>query len=490
MKTYSLFFSVFLIGVFATQTPAQTLTLAASGDFNYALFKDSKFLNFSTGDDFFVIGQYSVSNQDNYNFLDYNSGRGTFRGPYSAITGDLYDTYGLLTVLPVGNTAYALLTRMEKKAGKYSLFARKFGESGAVSEGEKSLMSIPFEKLLNPGDYYTALSPDGDKLVVLAEAPFDKKQQANFKIGLFDSNLSQTFEGEFTLPGENSRGKNLTVLLGNSGVVYLVKNTKNKIGEMVLTVYQYSPADGGELKEYSIEFTEPEYAFSFTCAVAPNDELIVAGTYYQRTTITVGEPLVKGVFFFTNPGLAEKKQTNFPFDTPMELMTAQKVIINGNTVFFIAEQYKRETKSQAPTTGVMFDYNYHYVHKSNVVFGLNPDGSKKFSIELAKDFSADNFDGQFHSGYFICNGKLTLVYNDHTDKYIKGNYGYGKQIPVLVQITNEGLMQTPVPFINNIRLESGYTLYPALSVQRASDKIEMLMVSGTKAKVLTVKVSD
>lgn len=173
----------------------------------------------------------------------------------------------------------------------------------------------------------------------------------------------------------------------------------------------------------------------------------------------------------------------------MELLTARTLLINGNTVFLTAEQFKKETES-LPAGNTSFDYNYNYKHKSDMVFGLNPDGSKKFAIELAKDFSARNFDRQFYSGYFICHGKLTVIYYDHTEKYMPGDYNYGSMIPVLVQITNDGLLQSPVVFKDHLRLGSGNTLYPSLSVQDAANNIKMLMVSGSTAKVLTVNVAD
>ncbi len=66
--------------------------------------------------------------------------------------------------------------------------------------------------------------------------------------------------------------------------------------------------------------------------------------------------------------------------------------------------------------------------------------TKNLSWASAKDFTAKDFNKQYLSAYFISNGKFTIVYNDLAKKYTN-DAGYGTLIPVLVQITNEGLMQ-------------------------------------------------
>ena len=63
-------------------------------------------------------------------------------------------------------------------------------------------------------------------------------------------------------------------------------------------------------------------------------------------------------------------------------------------------------------------------------------------------------------------------------------------IPLLVQITNDGLMQAPVIFKDELAIPSGYTLFPQYSVQDSKDQVSLLMSNGTDLKLVTVKVTD
>lgn len=56
---------------------------------------------------------------------------------------------------------------------------------------------------MNSGTYFTVVSPDKNTLAVLAETPYEKEQPAKFKVALFNPDMNQTFEGQFSLPGEN-----------------------------------------------------------------------------------------------------------------------------------------------------------------------------------------------------------------------------------------------------------------------------------------------
>ena len=63
-------------------------------------------------------------------------------------------------------------------------------------------------------------------------------------------------------------------------------------------------------------------------------------------------------------------------------------------------------------------------------------------------------------------------------------YNYSYQIPVLVQITNDGLMQSPVVFKNELKLEQYYILNPSYSLQTANNHISFLMGNSQNCKFI------
>jgi hypothetical protein len=319
-------------------------------------------------------------------------------------------------------------------------------------------------------------------LAVAGEMPFVKEQPARFKVAVFNQSLEKIAEDEIALPGENARGKDISIVVTNDRTVYLVKKSASRNGEIALTVYHWSAANAGAVKESAIQLTPPNQVSSYTHAIGPNNELIVCGLYYERRTVSTGEPKASGVFYFTNKGENNKGLKTFALDAPIENLTARKILVNGNTIFLTTEQFK-EQREPAPATDL--DVNYNYTHKSDFVFGMDTEGNKKFQVELTKNFTARNFDRQYYSGYFLCNGKLTAIYNDVAKKYFT-SYSYN-EVAVLVQITNDGLAQAPVVFKNELKLD-GYTLYPTFSVQDSDNQIAALAYNGESMKILTLKI--
>jgi len=281
---------------------------------------------------------------------------------------------------------------------------------------------------------------------------------------------------EITIPGEDTKNKSMSILVANDGTVYFVRKTMSKIGELILTAYQYS-AGSKEVKEYTMELTAPLYFDTYTSSVNQNNELIIAGTYYKRQTVTAGEKMTQGIFYFTNKGKSEKVLNSFALDQPVENLSARKILVNGNTIFLATEQFKEEKitpPASAAGTAAALDYSYNYSHKNEYVVAFEADGSKKFVLKLDKDFAARDFDKQYYSAYFICNEKFTVIYNDQTKKYTEES-GYNYLMPVLVQITNDGLMQSPVTFTDKLKLPLGFVLHPGNAVQNASNQLTMLM---------------
>jgi hypothetical protein len=80
------------------------------------------------------------------------------------------------------------------------------------------------------------------------------------------------------------------------------------------------------------------------------------------------------------------------------------------------------------------------------------------------------------------------VYNDQAKKYVKDDYNFSYQIPVLVQITNDGLMQSPVIFKNELKLEQYYILNPSYSLQTANNHISFLMGNNQTVKFIDFKI--
>lgn len=469
---------------------AQEVSYTQGGETAAKLVKHSTLDNFRVGGTNYFVTSYMESATMTYYVESYSdNGSALSQTKLEIPVGSFNNSYNLDGVVGLGDQAYALVEHMVKETKAYTLSIRPIESSGKVSSTDTELMKMSFEKVMNSGFYDANVSPDKNTLVVCGQLPFDKEQEARFKLALFDNSLKSTAETEIKLPGEDTKNKQMEVLVANDGSVYLIKRSMNKIGEIVLTAYQVD-VKAGTVKEYLIELTALSYIFTYKTALSDNNELIVAGTYYNRTTVTVGDKKAVGIFFFTNKNKQEAVLSNFPLDTPVDNLTARKILVNGNTIYLAAEQFKEERidppASAAGSTAAL-DYNYTLIHKNEYVIGMDTEGKRKFELNLAKNFSVRNIDHQYVSAYFISGGKFTMVYNDQRQKFTTETE-HGSLIPVVVQITNDGLMQPGVPMIEKIKLPYDQVLFTAKYVQLNDSEVAFLTEKNEKSRFLKLTI--
>ena len=474
----------------STNLQAQEVSFTQGGETATMLRKQSTLDNFSVNGNSYFVTSYMESATMTYYVESYSdNGTALIQTKLDVPVGVFNNSYGIDGVVGFGDQAYVLVEHLHKDAGKNTLSIRAIESNGKVNSSETELMVMSFEKMMNSGFYEASVSPDKNTLAISGQLPYVKDQQAKVKLALFDKTLKSTMSTEITLPGEDTKNKQLSVLVANDGSVYILKRSMNKIGEIVLTAYQVD-MKAGTAKEYMIELTAPSYIYTYETAISDNNELIVAGTYYNRTTVTVGEKKAAGIFFFTNKNKQEKVMTNFTLDSPVENLTARKILVNGNTIYLAAEQFKEERidpPASSAGTSAAFDYHYNLIHQNEYIIGMDTDGKRKFELNIPRNFKVRDIDHQYISAYFISNAKFTLVYNDERQKFTTASE-HGSLIPSVVQITNDGLMQPGVPFIDKIKLPYDQVLYTSKYVQSTDNQINFLTGKNEMSKFLKVTI--
>lgn len=400
--------------------------------------------------------------------------------------GVFNNSYSVSDVVSLGSNVYAMVEHLDKPSGKNSFAARILNSNGEVSTDENVLLSMPFEKTMNSGFNHAAVSPDHSTLAVIGELPFVKEEVAKVKIALYDVNLNETVSHAVSLDGILTKNRNIETFVANDGTVYLLVRTFTKNGEISLQVFQVNK--DSSIKHYLIETELPNYITSYTTTISPTNELIVAGTTYKRATVSVNEKTANGLFYFTNKGKSELSCTFSLFDQPIENLTARKLLINGTTIFLTAEIFKEEKIAPPTGTGAAsFDYCYVYSHKNEYMFGFDESGVKKFELNVSKEFNARDFNRPYFAGYFIVDGKLTVVYNEYSRKYTQ-NYSNNSIVPVIVTVTNDGMLSSPIVMIDNMKLPYNYLLYPSINTQVGSNML-FLMKNNEKSQFVSMKLN-
>ncbi len=479
---------------FSSALMAQEVSYTQGGETTTKLVKQSTLDNFQLGGTSYFVTSNMESATMTYYIESYSAdGRALSQTKVDIPVGSFNNSFNLDGVIGLGDQAYALVEHMVKETKKYTLSIRPIESDGKVSATDTELMNMTFEKVMNSGFYESSVSPDKNTLVVCGQLPYDKELEARFKLAVFDKSLKSVVETDFKIPGEDTKNKQMEVLVANDGSVYLIKRSMSKIGEIVLTAYQVD-MKAGTAKEYSIQLSEPNYVYTYETTLSDNNELIIAGTYYKRATVSAGEKKAMGIFFFTNKNKQESVMSDFLLDTPVDNLTARKILVNGNTIYLAAEQFKEERitpPASAAGATASLDYNYTLIHKNEYVIGMDMDGKRKFELNLAKNFTTRNVDHQYVSAYFISGGKFTMVYNDQQQKFkdLITQTGHGSLIPVVVQITNDGLMQPGVPMIEKIKLPYDQVLQTAKYVQLSDGEVVFLSLKNEMDRFtkLTIK---
>ncbi len=172
----------------------------------------------------------------------------------------------------------------------------------------------------------------------------------------------------------------------------------------------------------------------------------------------------------------------------MSNATAEGIIFNGATTYLIGEQVKADRETPTQQQGLAFEENYNYKHNDIIVTAFDNESVKKFELVLSKKFTARNFDQDLYPAYGIINNKLAVVYNDVYGKYIPNTSYENYKVPVLVYITNDGLMEAPIHFEKEFQTtRTSYTLYPAFSATNTTSGMILLAGNGSSIKGVVIK---
>jgi len=387
-------------------------------------------------------------------------------------------------LLVVGNTVVAFIENHDKKAGKNSLTARLVDDKGNISSTESAIGSIDFIKMSNAGKWQVALTPDKKHVAVVVQLPHEKNMPDKFQYMLLDANLKEIKKGDFSFSGYTKEISVWNFLASDKGDLYLISEEFDKSYKFPV-VYQYTAASNSANIIPVIIGDAALRMLSYITSVNADGELIIAGYSQQKKTFSSGDVQAVGTWYYNSSKPQEVKTS--AFDKPVTNLTARNIVCNGDTFFLVGEQYKAE--KEAPAGGMSalsMEENYHYEHGDIMVTGFSNDGAKKFDITVSRNkWSARNYDGELMVASGVINNKVALVFNDLYGKYIDDKYHKSYKLPVAVSINNNGLMEAPVHFENELDVKvSSYTLIPAF-FNGVNGHVTVLSTNAQSVKALT-----
>jgi hypothetical protein len=350
--------------------------------------------------------------------------------------------------------------------------------------------SMDFVKMSIAGDWYATLTPDKKHVAVIGKSPYEKITPEQFVYFLLDENLKQVSKGQFSFAGNTKANRCVnSFIASDKGDMYIVSEDYDKSYKLPV-LYKYS--QGGQPMIIPVMMADPDLKnLNYIASVNPAGDLVIAG-YIQKTqnllqlAIRTGN---SGAYLFNRQSRTRLKP--FSFDKPVTNLTARNIIYNGDTFFLVGEQYKADKQQRSMGMGIpsaasamsMLEAPYDYTHQDIMVTGFTNEFTKKFEMPLSRKWTAHEFDQDLMVASGIINNKLALVYNDEYGKYIDDKYRRYTKLPVAVLITNDGLMENPVTFANELAVKvSTYTLYPQFF---SANNGRLVLLSGNAQSVKT-----
>lgn len=400
--------------------------------------------------------------------------------------GVFNDSYDMNDIVSINNQAYVIVEHVDKPSGKMTYTARKLSADGSIEDEGIDLIEYAFEKTMNSGYFSISVSPDQQRVAVVANLPFDKKMPAKLKIAVYDGSLKSISESEYTIEGEDVKNKRIEVTTANDGTVYITKFTNTVARGYQLLVHQYNAKTSSVEQTYMVEVPEDLRIMDYTYGVNNANELVIAATYYEPKTVTVGDAKAEGILFFRNKGKKEGVMEMSTLDAPATNLKIRKILFSGETTFVVGEEFKEESSYPSGAMPTTSNTTYTFTHGNEYAFGFGADCKKSFELVLEQTFTARDFDQAYRSAYFVLGDQLTVVYNDLYSKYREtGDQSNNSIIPIAVQISPTGMMQPPVVMKNVSQLQYGYTLNPGRSVKTSENSILMIASDSKTDQLIT-----
>ncbi|MES2429677.1 MAG: hypothetical protein V4556_01995 [Bacteroidota bacterium] len=428
----------------------------------------------SVGDDhYFVIRTGGISNQTHTLLSLDKNGNTRFMNEVKFDPGEFKNGNYINSMHVVGNKLLLLTENRDKDAGQNTLIIRTVQSDATVNKDEVKVGSFEFTKLMKPGDWYAAVTPDKKHLMVAGKLPAEKDESDKLKLFLLDENLKVIAKKDVSLPEGKRKIHFRDMLASDKGDVYLIENAYDKTYQYPI-IYKAS-VSSPEVTTTPVQLEDGSIkSKSYVYDVSPSGDLIVAGYYQKKSGFTVGEVDAFGTWYFNASKPTEVKV--FKFDKAISSMEARGIVFNGNTSYLIGEQYIADRLKQSTQQMMSFDENFDYTHKDIVVTAFDETSEKKFELRLYNNWKATNFDQSLYPAYTVMNDKLTIIYNDQYSKYFPA-HSQSEKLPVLVAITNDGLMEAPVTFEKDLDPnKTGYQLYPQFV--NSNGKNEIVLLAG------------
>lgn len=425
---------------------AQNFTLTSSpevvNDLNYSHW-DEALGQDETG--FYTVGKLntSISNQQIYIKKFSPSLNLLFSKQIEASSGVFNDSKLYLSTEMVNGQILVFYRGWNKNERQLSIYVKTLN----TQTGELSSKFIPleaeFSKNQSSVNFKYSFSPDGSKLVIITEKPYEKKQLEEVRLQVFNTaDFSSIWKKDLVLEDEYKRGRGNSIAVNNNGTSFIFKefivSSTDRKYSLITTNQEHSTTKAVTFEEYIVNetniFIDEEGNFNIGAILSDQPKFfsVTAGptTNWQGLWLFKagehGNIMASRTYGLTSPELQpiasiiRSQLVNGKND--FKLKDVIKDASSG-TIFLI--EHTAEKKNQI-TGSSPIAYEYHLTHKGVYTIAFDENNMYRWNQFLNKNQVEITLDPKLHYGSFthaFVNDKLYLIWNYMEVQY-DSNSGY------------------------------------------------------------------
>jgi hypothetical protein len=330
-------------------------------------------------------------------------------------------------------------------------------ESNGIRKKKTLLRSIRSESAFNSGNFVISASPDGSKLAVLSELPYNKDGIEKCLLSVYDQQFGLLWEKAYEFPYESTKVPNNDVFVNNQGKVFILKRIKAKKQFDRFSLFTFG-ANGQNVIEKKVEFGNAFTISTYKHIINDQGDLILAGYYYNDKNVGINVETPDGLFYLRVDAVTgDLDASRFTPVKPQKqnLVALQVISLPGNEVLLLGEQQFVSTR---PIPGKLGEYNYEYTNRTISLSKMTSDGSLAWEYNMDRELKSENDGGRFLSTFAWARGEeIHLVFADHlyrrdeAKQVVIGPGLAGVRVAVLETIGSDGKLKASA-YVKDIRI--------------------------------------
>ncbi|MEM6719710.1 MAG: hypothetical protein AAF611_10365 [Bacteroidota bacterium] len=317
-------------------------------------------------------------------------------------------------LLVIGNQLVAFGSLYDRKAKESHLVGFPISADGQLSKNGKVLFKTKVTKKRERGAFYFKEAPSGDRLLIMHAAYFDKKEEVQYEIKLFNEQLGVEMTNLETVPFEDRRDLEFNIADFDVNVyddIFVVINEsyrdrKQKKNIEKFEIHAFKRDNGYKKEIINIDFTNREV---INCEILSTnkDVLHLVGFYSGVRKNGKANKKLRGIYSANVDVMSNKvmnlKFNKFDYETKVKLIGERRakkdkdiqplykthsLIEKEDGGLFLLSEYQEVVLAGSQGIGPLSVESIIYINNEIIVTSLNEDGTVAWTNVIPKEQKA------------------------------------------------------------------------------------------------------